>query len=433
MIHSSKFIPFMICLCFLNSQVHGSHTKADDDQQRIIHRLSFAVQKGYVKILGNKDSNRLIRYLEGYDNEGFQGILNQIFQKETDVLEDSTDSDLDYSFDSSDDQERTSSENDSGTDEEGANHTDDVDHPLHQEPQIFSNGQLLSSSSFIGSDDRGMSISFNDSMNQRSNSLNPFWKLNQKVDKTYGFLNVRFMGSDVWGSIDLRRNSLICLPSSFDNVHRLKKINLKGNLFKVFPQPLVQASSLTTINLSHNFIDCWNGFEKCVNLEKLSLKNCRLGEVPPFIWSIESLVSLNLSENPIINWNAGDITAPLSILKISHTGLESFTLIDEKILRSLEYCDVSFNGITVVPRQWSLVKCLNLEGNPIQQFPFLSPTFEREQRIGADPRNLMGCLLRMVYKGAIVEFNLDDREEIIVSKNGGQITFVFPKYFYDEG
>ena len=175
--------------------------------------------------------------------------------------------------------------------------------------------------------------------------------------------------------LDLSHNQLSSLPAELSQLPLLS-LRLRYNQLKVVPAFLLEHSTLQELYLDGNPLQSFEE-PKSFTLHSLSLKDCGLSEVPPFLGDNSKLLRLDLRMNR----------------------LRSFRLV-----RSIQWLNLSHNRLQRVELLNNIWSYLNLSYNPLRAVQFLQEQAPIPQLLD------LRCTL-------IIEFTLQNGRVLLNSKD----------------
>lgn len=193
------------------------------------------------------------------------------------------------------------------------------------------------------------------------------------------------------------------LPSSFENLQRLKYFNVNKGNFKSIPNSLLTIKSLIYLNFNNNFISEIQGnISKLTNLEYFSISNNLVQNISPSLTQLKKLKSLelagnqinnapkelcnlinlerlNISDNPlVVGENTLDLQClnSLKYLDLSKLNLEKFPEISN-IPKGIQYLRIEKNRITGLPNlgDFLFLKTIWITGNEIENVQSLKERY----------------------------------------------------------
>jgi leucine-rich repeat protein SHOC2 len=141
---------------------------------------------------------------------------------------------------------------------------------------------------------------------------------------------------------------IIIIPMQINQMTSLESLDLSNNCIQTFPVEFFNLK-LKRLNLSHNPIFSFIGFEKFKIIESLFISNVKIKEIPQEIRMMSRLKELDVSSNLISSISFEDIFCLKNVecLNISKNQLISFRGINH--LKKLKYLDLSKNHLTALP------------------------------------------------------------------------------------
>ncbi|TAQ89214.1 hypothetical protein B7494_g2438 [Chlorociboria aeruginascens] len=161
-----------------------------------------------------------------------------------------------------------------------------------------------------------------------------------ELDKLYGLI-----------SLKLANNRLTSLPSYFGQFKSMRTLNISSNFLETFPDFLCDLESLVDMDMSFNGISHLpDGIGKLKNLERFVITNNRLAGFLPDTFS--DLV--NLKE-----------------VDIRYNGLSNIDVIAR--LPKVEQISADHNSVSVCESEFTKIRVLRLNSNPVTKFEILNP------------------------------------------------------------
>ncbi len=167
--------------------------------------------------------------------------------------------------------------------------------------------------------------------------------------------------SPVLRSINLKNNSISCLPETIKTFRDLQKLNLCNNSFDKFPEVLCECRHIKYLDLSENSI---THIPKCINklqaLNSLRLDKNRIRELPPSIGDLHNLYELSLRNNDLFTLpdNFGNLEN-LTILNLDENNLILLPKSFGK-LTNLQVLDLVHNDLNFTPPQMGNLENLRI-------------------------------------------------------------------------
>lgn len=153
--------------------------------------------------------------------------------------------------------------------------------------------------------------------------------------------------------VDLSYNdSIKNIPSTINNLTKLEKIDLSGNLVSYLPNSLMNLQNLKILKLKDNKFnilpDVVFNFK---NLKELDMGSNRITVIPDNVGNLTELQYLNLRVNDIVNipHTIGNLNK-LQILDLRHNDINKLPVEIAKLI-NLKSLDLSFNKISNKERQ----------------------------------------------------------------------------------
>lgn len=161
--------------------------------------------------------------------------------------------------------------------------------------------------------------------------------------------------NDVVSNLDLSNNNLDQIPRELFSKTKLRFLNLSFNNLKSIPESLFK-SKLITLNVSFNKLESLPLLPK--SLEVLIVNSCNLNELNCYSDENEELIEIIAHNNNLSNITILDTLKKVILSKNKFKEFPCFN-------RSIEYIDISFNEIQVIPTIDDMpnIKYLNISFN----------------------------------------------------------------------
>ncbi len=176
------------------------------------------------------------------------------------------------------------------------------------------------------------------------------------------------------------RNKIRTLPKALCRFSKLEKLDLSHNRLSGLPEEIGQLAQLSSLQAGHNSIKALPGsVGQLKMLRQLSLERNKLEALPEQLWHLPWLARVNLGRNRLryLSEEAG-YAQRLEVLQLADNQLESLPHCIGK-LPQLRRLSVSGNALTALPPLPLQLATLQLNGNPLGQWPeYLSRLYRLE-------------------------------------------------------